>query len=70
MIRFINTTITRFIGHCDVHKATMDVQMAEEQAKAAFMTGNATRIGTEAARPDMPDMMPEEGVRARPRAVA
>jgi hypothetical protein len=58
------------IGHCDVHKATMDVQMAEEQAKAAFMTGNATRIGTEAARPDMPDMMPEEGVRARPRAVA
>lgn len=58
------------IAHCDVHKMTMDLQLAEEQAKAALMQGNAARIGTEAAAPDVTDAMPGGDERPRPRAVA
>ena len=47
------------IAHCDAHKASLDLQMAEEQAKAALMTGNATRIAQEAAAPDMTEVQPE-----------
>lgn len=49
------------IAHCDTHKMTLDLQVAEEQAKAAMMAGTATRIGNEAAAPDMTEVMPGEG---------
>ena len=41
------------IAHCDTHKAMMDVVAQEEQMKAAYMTGNATRVGTEASVPNV-----------------
>ncbi len=49
------------IAHCDTHKAMQDIVAQEEQMKAAYMTGNATRVGTEAATPNMTDVMAEGG---------
>jgi hypothetical protein len=49
------------IAHCDTHKMMMDVQMAEEQEKAALIQGNATRIATEAAAPDVTQIVEEGG---------
>jgi hypothetical protein len=49
------------IAHCDTHKAMMDVVAQEEQMKAAYMTGNAARVGTEASVPETAGLMEPGG---------
>ncbi len=49
------------IAHCDTHKAMMDVVAQEEQMKAAYMTGNAARVGTEASAPDIAGIAEQGG---------
>jgi len=48
------------IAHCDTHKAMMDIMAQEEAQKAALIQGNAARVGTEAAAPDISGMMQAE----------
>jgi len=53
------------IAHCDTHKAMMDIVAQEEQMKAALIQGNAARVGTQAAAPDMAELMPDAGAGQR-----
>ena len=41
------------IAHTDVHKTMMEVMAQDAMAREAQMTGNAQRIGTEAATPEL-----------------
>ena len=41
------------IAHTDVHKTMMEVMAQDAMAREAQMTGNAQRIGTDAATPDL-----------------